>query len=160
MPRHLPRIALVLAVPALLAACDRRSPQEEAAELTARQNACVADELAIAARNKLDQLETMVRNAEAEASPMAGMMRGPAAYAEAYRAFAESQRRAYALVDSAAVAAERADSVRFIEGARELEAGPPTAGGVQQNVVAEYRREFQAARGNPDHPCMQPEAES
>lgn len=160
MPRHLPRIALVLAVPAILAACDRRSPREAAAELTARQDACVADELAIAARNKLDQLETMVRNAEAEASPMAGMMRGPVAFAQAYRGFAESRRRAYAMVDSAAVAAEREDSVRLMAGVRELEAGPPTAGELQQNVVAQYRREFQAARANPDHPCMNPEEES
>lgn len=160
MSRYLPRIALVLAVPAVLAACDRRSPQEEAAELAVRQDACVADELAIAARNKLDELETMARNAEAEGSPMVAMMRGPLAFAEAYRAFAESRRRAYAMADSAAVAAQREDSVRLMERVRGMEAGPPTAGEVQANVVAEYRREFQAARANPDHPCMRPEEEA
>lgn len=159
MSRHTPRLALVLAAAALLAGCDRQSPQELAAERAARQEACVADELAIAARNKREDLETIIRNAEAQASPMGAMMRGPLAYAQAYAAFAESRRTAYALVDSAAVAAERADSLRLMERVRGLEAGPPTAGSVQENVVAEYRREFQRARANPDHPCSRPEEE-
>ena len=161
MPRHPSRIALVLvAAASTLAGCDRPSPQELAEERAARQDACVAEELASAARNKRDDLETMLRNAEAAAQssggadPLGGMMRAPLAFAQAYAEFAARHRSAFALLDSAAVATERADSARLVERARALQGLRPAAGSVQANVAAQYGRELQAARENPHHPCM------
>jgi hypothetical protein len=144
-----PTLLLAAAAALLLAGCQDRG--RAAARQLARQNSCIAAELALGAKERLAALDTAVANAEG--TPMEQVTRAGHTFAAAYRQWADAMYRTAELADSAAYARSREDSVRF---ARESEQARPRAvrqGTVEGNAVASYNQDVSRALANPDHPC-------
>lgn len=146
--------AILLTLPVLLAACDREpdeSPQRHEARVAASRNACVAEELAIRARERLASLDTIA----ALSGGVGGMMRAPHEYATVGWNFAELRMRALAYADSALSADTPADSTRYARRGAQFVTRPAEPGTVDANVAAEWRRNFEATRADPRHYCNQ-----
>ena len=149
MPRLIP---LALCALAALAACDRETPQERAARRDAARAACVADELALRAVERLASLDTLL--AVQGPNPITESAH---AFATAYRRYAEARERQTELMDSAAAVSSREDSARLA--AEALSALPrPVPGTVEGNAAQSFERDMAQALANPDHPCnVEPE---
>lgn len=148
-----PTLLLAAAAALLLAGCQDRG--RAAGRQLARQNSCIAAELALDAKERLAALDTAV--ATAEGTPMEQVTRAGYTFAAAYRQWADAMSRAADYADSAAHARSRDDSVRF---ARLSEQARPRAvrqGTVEGNAVASYNQDVSRALTNPDHPCNKPD---
>lgn len=157
MPSPTARLAAALLLLPALAACQRETPAQRAAREAARRDACIAGELAIAARNRFASMDDMMRNAQAGDSPLATAMQGPYSFARALNDYAQTRRSALALEDSAANARSAEDSARFVEEGRRFQMAAPAPGTLEGNVAARWAEDFTVARRNPDHPCNKPE---
>lgn len=144
--------AVLLALPALLAACGGdagESPERREARVAAARNSCVAEELTIRARENLANLDTLA----AASGGVAAGMRAVYEYATVYRGFAENRSSALALVDSATSARTPADSTRYAQKAAQFVVRPAEPGTLEGNVAEEWQRSFNTARSNPAHFC-------
>lgn len=159
MPTRSARLAALLLATAALAACDRETPQQRAAREAARRDACIADELLIAARNRLSDLETLLRNAEAGGSAVVATLDAPRVFATAMNGYAQARSSALAYADSAMRAETPEDSARFAEAGRRFTVAPGAPGSVEGNVARRWQEDFNVARANPSHPCNQPREE-
>ncbi|HEV2149310.1 MAG TPA: hypothetical protein VGR37_18045 [Longimicrobiaceae bacterium] len=151
----------LLALPLVLAACGRDAGEDRERRETrvaASRNACVAEELAIRARENLASLDTIA----AMGGGVEGPMRAAYTYAQVYRNLAELRHSSMAYVDSALGAPTPADSARYMQRAAQFSVRAPEPETVDANVAAEWRRNFATTRGNPEHYCNQappPQAE-
>ncbi|HEX2189430.1 MAG TPA: hypothetical protein VHG51_11055 [Longimicrobiaceae bacterium] len=144
--------ASLLLAAALLAACERapaEDPARREARVAASRNACVAEELAIRARENLASLDTMA----AMSGGLQGPMRAPLEYATVAWNFAELRHSALAHMDSAVSAPTPGDSTRYAQRAAQYVVRPAEPGTVDANAAAEWQRNFAAARSNPAHYC-------
>ncbi len=144
--------AALLALPALLAACEGgsgESPERREARVAAARNACVAEELTIRARENLANLDTLA----AAGGGAAVAMRAVYEFASVYRNFAENRSAALAYVDSAASARTPADSTRYAGKAAQFVVRRGEPGTLDGNVAEEWQRSFATARANPAHYC-------
>jgi len=146
-----PTLLLAAAAALLLAACEDRG--RAAARQLARQNSCIAAELALDAKERLAALDTAL--ATSAGTPVEQVTQAGHTFATAYREWADAMYRTAELADSAAHARSREDSVRF---ARQSEEARPRAPrqGVEGNAVASYNQDVSRALANPDHPCNKP----
>ncbi|HEX8273523.1 MAG TPA: hypothetical protein VF615_12880 [Longimicrobiaceae bacterium] len=144
--------AVLLALPALLAACggdSGESPQRRASRVAAARNACVAEELTIRARENLASLDTLA----AASGGVAPGIRAVYEYAAVYRNYAENRNSALAYVDSAMSARTPDDSTRHMQRAAQFVVRPAEPGTVDGNVAEEWQRSFAGTRANPAHYC-------
>jgi hypothetical protein len=144
--------AALLALPALLAACEGgpgESPERREARVAAARNACVAEELTIRARENLANLDTLA----AASGGVAAAMQAVYEYASVYRNFAENRSSALAYVDSAVSARTPADSTRYAQKAAQFVVRRGEPGTLDGNVAEEWQRSFTTARANPAHFC-------
>jgi len=142
----------LLAVPALLAACEGgsgESPERREARVAAARNSCVAEELTIRARENLASLDTLA----AASGGIAPGMQAVYEYAAVYRNFAEMRSSALAYVDSAVSARTPADSTRFARRAEQFVVRPGQPGTLDGNVAQEWQRSFTRTRTDPAHYC-------
>ncbi|MDQ3389089.1 MAG: hypothetical protein M3483_06240 [Gemmatimonadota bacterium] len=148
MPSHRTRSAIpgILLGCLLLGACrdESESPERVAARRDAGLNACIAEELAVEAREK-----------EATIEPMAQVMTGPYTYARVYRERAEVEMQRLALADSALHAANPGDSAGFAMRAATYSLSNPAGGSVEENAARAYYRDFAGLRANTEHFCHQ-----
>jgi hypothetical protein len=146
----MPRLSLVLALAAALAACGGGDdPARTAQRTAAHRAACVAEELAIQANSKISSLDTMRTRVPGS------FVNQVFPFARAYFDYAKLRERQAAWADSASSATSAQDSARFAgEAAR---AAPPRGrpGSIEANAVESYERDYAAAMANPDHPCNQ-----
>jgi len=148
-----PTLLLAAAAALLLAGCENRA--RAAARQLARQNSCIAAELALDAKERLASLDTAL--VTSEGTPMEQVTRAGHTFAAAYRQWADAMSRTADYADSAAHARSPADSVRF---ARQSEQARPRSvppGTVEGNAVASYNQDVTRALANPDHPCNKPD---
>lgn len=146
--------SLLLLASALLAACERapaEPPARREARVAASRNACVAEELAIRARQNLASLDTIA----AMSGGLQGPMRAPHEYATVAWSFAELRHSALAYMDSALSAPTPGDSARYARRGEQFVVRPAEPGTVDANVAAEWQRNFATARTNPAHYCNQ-----
>lgn len=140
------RTLLVLAL--LVAGCDRE-PAPSAEEIARRDvarrgtalEACIAEELALRARETVADLERFAPGT------------GPYQFAAVYRDRAELRLLAAALADSAANAGSAADSARLARRSAEFAPPRPSGGTVEANVAESYARDAARIRSTPAHPC-------
>jgi len=154
--RIAPLTAFVLAALAL-AACDRESPEKRAARQVTARTRCVAEELALQAKERLASLDTVL--AGARGTPMEQTVAAGYRFAFALREHADAAARSAALMDSAMVARAAEDSTRLANAAMKARPAAPAPGSVEANVDDRYTQEISAALENPNHPCNQAEAE-
>jgi hypothetical protein len=144
--------AVLLALPALLAACEGgsgESPQRREARVAAARNACVAEELTVRARENQANLDTLA----AASGGIGPGMRAIYEYAVVYRNFAELRSSGLAYADSAVSARTPADSTRYAQKAAQFVVRRAEPGTLDGNVAEEWQRSFNAARANPAHFC-------
>jgi hypothetical protein len=144
--------ALLLLVPTL-AACGRESPEKRAARRDARRTACIADELALQAKERLAYRDTAL--ARARGTPVEAISAASYRFAFAMKLHADAALKTAAYQDSALAARSREDSARYAGIAERARPLPPEPGSVEANVVQRYEEELAAAFGNPAHPCNQ-----
>jgi hypothetical protein len=143
----------LLVLAAALAACGRdagEDPARREIRVAASRNACVAEELAIRARENLASLDTL-----AASGGVAGPMQAAYTYAQVYRNFAELRLSSMAYMDSAVSAPAAADSARYMRRAEQFSTRPAEPGTVDANVANAWRRSFEEMRANPEHYCNQ-----
>lgn len=152
------RPALILLVPALLAACSERAPREVTPEVraerrAAERGACIAASLADEAASNLVTLDSVA--ARGEGTPAFGAIhQATRAYAGAFLRHAELRESAYAYADSAVnFARTPADSARYEEHSRSIVISAPERGSVEGNVFAEYQAKFSSMLADPNNPC-------
>ena len=152
---------LILALPALLlvaaAACDRETPEQRSARRDARRTACVADELALQAKERLAKLDTVL--AISRGSPTEQLTAAGYRFAFALKEHADSAARVAAYTDSAVHARASEDSLRYAQAAEKARPPAPQPNTVEANAAERYRRDMAAALGNLDHPCNKEEGE-
>jgi hypothetical protein len=144
--------AVLLALPALLAACGGdpgESPERREARVAAARNACVAEELTVRARENQANLDTLA----AASGGIGPGMRAIYEYAVVYRNFAELRSSGLAYVDSAVSARTPADSTRYAQKAAQFVVRRAEPGTLDGNVAEEWQRSFNTARANPAHFC-------
>jgi len=144
-----PPLLLAAAAVLLLAGCENRA--RTAARHLARQNSCIAAELALDAKERLAALDTAV--ATSEGTPMEQVTRAGHTFATAYRQWADGMSRTAELADSAAHARSKEDSVRLARQSEQARPRAPQPGTVEGNAVASYNQDVSRALANPDHPC-------
>jgi hypothetical protein len=154
--RIAPLTAVFLAALAL-AACERESPEKRAARQVTARTRCVAEELALQAKERLATLDTVLANARG--TPMEQMAASTYSFAFALRQHADAAARSAALMDSAMAVRSAEDSTRLANAAMQARPGAAAPGSVEANVAARYTREISAALGNPNHPCNKTEEE-
>lgn len=145
----------LLALPLALAACGRdagEDPERREMRVAAARNACVAEELAIRARENLASLDTLA----AASGGVQGPMQAAYTYAQVYRNLAELRHSSMAYMDSAASARTPADSARYVRRAEQFSVRAAEPGTVDANVADAWQRGFAEARRNPEHYCNQP----
>jgi hypothetical protein len=151
-------LALLLLLPALLAACSERSarevpPEVRAERRAAERSACVAGALADDAASTLATLDAAAARG-AESPALDAIHAATRAYAEAYLRHAQLRESAYAYADSAVnFAKTTADSTRYEEHSKSFVISAPERGSVEGNVFAEYQAKFSAALADPGNPC-------
>lgn len=151
-------VALLLLVPAGWG-CDRNprpDPAREAARREAFVATCVAEELVLRARENVRDLEGLA--GPDSSGPLGRTGRAAAAFAGAYRDYAEARFAAAVYADSAANAGSAADSARFAARGQGYALSPPEPGTMEANVDRAYARNAAELRANPNHPCNRPEA--
>ena len=148
---RMPRRTLLSAAAFLLlaAACGERGETPEQRET--RRAACIADELALQAKVRLANLDTAL--AQARGTPLENVTVSGHTFATAYAAFANRRLGETANMDSAARAANKADSVRYAGKAEPFRDARFAPGSVEANAADRWLQDFTAAAGNPDHPC-------
>lgn len=151
-------VPALLAPVLLLAACERESPEKRAARRDARRTACIADELALQAKERLAYMDTAL--ARARGTPVEALSAATYQFAFVMKAHADSALKTAAYQDSALSARSREDSARYAGMAARARPPAPAPGSVEANVAQRYDEELAAAFGNPAHPCNQEEGES
>jgi hypothetical protein len=155
--RIAPLTAVVLALLAL-AACNRESPEKRSARQVTTRTRCVAEELALQAKERLAKLDTVL--AQARGTPMEQTVAAGYGFAFALREHADAAARSAALMDSAMAARAGEDSTRLANAAMQARPAAPAPGSVEANAAARYTQEISAALGNPNHPCNNAETEN
>lgn len=148
-------VSILLAL-VLLAACGE-SEEVKSARRDAQRTSCIAQELALQAKERLAKLDTTV--AASQGSPMEQVTLAAHRFASALKERADAFALSAAYQDSAASARSSEDSVRYAGLATQHRPGAPAAGTVEGNVAERYAQDLAAAFGNPDHPCNNPEEE-
>ena len=148
-----PIIAVLAAL--ALAACDREPPEKRAARQVTTRTRCVAEELALQAKERLASLDTVL--AGARGTPMETTVAAGYRFAFTLREHADAAARSAALMDSAMSARAAEDFTRYAAAAMRARPAPGPAGSVEANVAARYTQEMAAALANPSHPCNQTE---
>jgi hypothetical protein len=144
--------AAALAAAALLSGCDTKA--REASRKEARRDACIATELLIQARNRAASLDTIMANA---GGGTAGFAQSARQFAVAYDQYATARSAGLSLMDSAAYAKSRDDSLAWVNRAAKFSFGTAQPGSLADNVIAKYDADFAGAKANPDHPCNKPQ---
>lgn len=151
-----PLIPVALAAVAL-AACDREPPEKAAARQVTARTVCVAEELALQAKERLASLDTVL--ARARGTPMEATVAAGYQFAFALRQHADAAVRSAALLDSAMNAPAAADSARYAGLAVRARPAAADTGSVEANAATRFRSEMAAALSNPYHPCNRPAEE-
>lgn len=137
----------------LLSGCENRA--RTAARQLARQNSCIASELALDAKERLAALDTAL--VTSAGTPMEQVTRAGYAFSAAYRQWADAMSRVADFADSASYARSKEDSVRFARQSEQARPRAPQQGTVEGNAVASYNQDVTRALTNPDHPCNKPD---
>jgi len=148
--------ALLLLVPTL-AACGRESPEKRAARRDARRTACIADELALQAKERLAYMDTAL--ARSRGTAVEAISAASFRFAFATKLHADAALKTAVYQDSALAARSREDSARYAGMAARARPLPPEPGSVEANAAQRYDEELAAAFGNPAHPCNQEDEE-
>lgn len=154
----LPAAALAAALAA--AACDAGAPAPPTeAQLDARRDACLGEEMLIRARERRASLDTVLARTDPSSPTMAFTL--PAhEFAVILERYADLRHRETAYLDSASRAATEADSARYAALAAQHTIPPTPAGSLAYNVRTQYEGDFTAARANPAHACNRERAEA
>ena len=150
-------LSVLLALAFVTAACGE-SEEVKSARRDARRTSCIAQELALQAKERLAKLDTTV--ATSQGGPMEQVTLAAHHFASALKERADAFARSAAYTDSAAHVRSQEDSVRYAGLAAQSRPGAPAAGTVEGNVAERYSQDMAAAFANPDHPCNTPEGES
>lgn len=144
-------LPILLLLSLLLSACreEREDPERRAVREAAARAACVAEDLALTARENLAALEPL---AGADGAP-GGAFGAAHTFARAYRDYAEFRAAALAYADSALRARAPADSARYAARAAQYALSEPTPGTMEANVATQYARQFEAVLRDPTHFC-------
>ncbi|HUE95932.1 MAG TPA: hypothetical protein VMN39_04705 [Longimicrobiaceae bacterium] len=126
----------------------------ERREMTYRV-ACASRHLVAEATENEQMLEATLANADS--SSVEGQLTVRTSvldFARAYGHHADLRAGVYAYLDSAVNhAATPADSARYAQRAGAFSTRRPTAGSIEENVIASYDRNIGAVLANEDHPC-------
>ena len=136
---------------------DEPSPEALENKEFAYRQACVARELVASGVDELQTLESVIANSDPDDPIGALNIRATAAaveFARAYLNHAELRSGAYALVDSAVNhSASRADSAAYADRSNQYTIRAPNPETVENNVIADYQRDFATLFADEDHPC-------
>lgn len=144
-------LPILLLLSLVVSACrdEGEDPERRAVREAAARAACVAEELALTARENLAALEPL---AGAEGTPQ-GAFGAAHTFARAYRDYAEFRAAALAYADSALRAPTPADSARYAQRAVQYALSEPVPGTMEANVAEQYARQFEAVLRDPAHFC-------
>ncbi|HEX8695561.1 MAG TPA: hypothetical protein VF746_24320 [Longimicrobium sp.] len=146
-------VPALLALVPTLAACGRESPEKRAARRDAHRTACIAEELALQAKERLAYMDTAL--ARSRGTAVEAISAASFRFAFAMKDYADAALKTVAYQDSALAARSREDSVRYAGLATRSRPPAPAARSVEANAAQRYEEELAAAFGNPAHPCNQ-----